>query len=107
MNNIHGIGSSNANNRGGDNRFPMMGGSNDPSGDPRQEGFCKFLKDFCCPTFVFKSVIFFVSIADIIIYFITLLYGIKMSPTELLAPKIETLDMFGMKVKFYFNLFLF
>ncbi len=73
-----------------------MGGA--PEGNPRDENFCKFLKNFCCPMFLFKSVIFFVSIADLIMYIVSVAYGIKNTPTELLAPKVSTLDMLGMKV---------
>jgi hypothetical protein len=99
MSNIYGI---NHNSRGAGNnpRLPMMGGSN-PSGNPREESFGGFLKDFCCPTFHFKSVIFFVSLADVILYIITICYGINMNPNELLAPKTEVLDWFGMKVSKY------
>jgi hypothetical protein len=97
MSNIHGFNNYNSNDNRSQ-RYPMMGGSSNPTGDPRSESFSHFIKDFCCPTFVFKSVIFFVSIIDVIIYIITLCYGIQPNPNELLAPKTETLDMFGMKV---------
>lgn len=100
MSNIHGLNNYNSNNRS--QRYPMMGGSNNPTGDPRNETFSQFLKDFCCPTFVFKSVIFSVSIIDVIIYIITLCYGIQPNPNELLAPLTTTLDNFGMKVKLFF-----
>jgi hypothetical protein len=95
-NNIHGIGELGSSNRGSNNN-PFLGRAVD-QGDPRNESFFKFIRDFCCPTFVFKSVIFFISIADLIIYIATLAYGIKLDPQELLAPKTITLDSFGMKV---------
>ncbi len=98
MNNIHGI--NDISNRRGDGRFPMIGGYNDPSGDPRREGFFTFIRDFCCPTFVFKSFIFIISCVDLVIYILTILYGIKMNPNELLAPTTDTLDKFGMKVNY-------
>jgi hypothetical protein len=74
-----------------------MGAGND-GGNPREESFCKFLKNFCCPMFLFKSVIFFVSIVDIVMYIISIAYGIKKDAKELLAPEIATLDWLGMKV---------
>jgi len=77
-----------------------MGNASDP-GDPRKENFCKFLQNFCCPMFVFTSVIFFVSIVDVIMYCVSLGFGIQRSPTELLAPKFDTLNMLGMKVNKY------
>ncbi len=79
------------------NIYKGMG--NPGEGDPRQENFCKFLKNFCCPMFLFKSIIFFVSIADIIMYCVSLAYGIEKSDKELLAPRFDTLAMLGMKVK--------
>jgi hypothetical protein len=77
MSNIHGFGAGNRNAGGGggdgggsganSNTLPIlgMGGSgNDINENPREENFCKFLKNFCCPMFLFTSVIFFVSCAD-------------------------------------------
>lgn len=73
-------------------------GSTSSNENPREENFCKFLKNFCCPMFLFKSVIFFVSIVDLIMYFVSIGFGIQRTEKELLAPKTETLDMLGMKV---------
>jgi len=99
MSNIHGLGNLPRNsNNNNDRRFGVLGGMDDSSQDPRTEGFFQFLKNFCCPTFVFKSVTFYISIIDVIIYLITLLYGINLNPNELLAPKTDVLDKFGMKV---------
>ncbi len=103
MSNIHRLGDY-PNDRRSNDRMPMMGGMNNPSGDPRKESFLGFIKDFCCATFVFKSVIFIISVIDVVIYIATLCYGIKLDPNELLAPKTETLDMFGMKVLFILTL---
>lgn len=106
--NLHGMNDIERNRQGGgsgNRNMPMMGGSNsEPSGDPRQETFVKFIRDFCCPTFFFKSFVFIISCVDLIIYIITLAYGIKLVPNELLAPKTETLDMFGMKVINIYNI---
>jgi hypothetical protein len=95
--NLHGLGD-NDNNRSRPRNMNLMGGNQQSSGDPRKEGFLTFLRDFCCPMFIFKSVIFFVSCADLIIYIITLCYGIELNPNKLLAPRSDTLDTFGMKV---------
>jgi hypothetical protein len=103
--NIHGV-NDYPSNRRGDNRYPMMGGYNSPSGDPRREGFGTFLKDFCCPAFTFRSFIFIISSVDLAIYILTILNGIKMNPNELLAPTSDTLDKFGMKVKICDKIFL-
>ncbi len=99
-NNIHGVNDYSSNRRG-DSQYPMMGGYNSPSGDPRREGFGKFLKDFCCPAFTFRSFIFIISSVDLAIYLLTIFNGIKMNPNELLAPTSDTLDKFGMKVSLY------
>jgi len=98
MSNIHGLGNLASNNNNNDRRTGVFGGMDNSSTDPRSEGFFQFLKNFCCPTFVFKSVTFYISLIDVIVYFITLLYGINMNPNELLAPKSDVLDNFGMKV---------
>lgn len=86
----------NNNNPGG--YFPIPGGNNEAGGDPRKDSFWKFTRDFCCPQFSFKSFIFIISIIDLIVYIATLSFGITMNPNELLAPRTDTLDMFGMKV---------
>ena len=101
MSNLHGFSEFRNRDSAASNQFSMMGGNMDNGGDPRNESFFQFLKDFCCPKFVFKSVIFFISMIDVIIYIITISFGIKMSPNELLAPLPDTLDMFGMKVKLF------
>ncbi len=100
-NNIHRI-SDFENNPGGNNpggNSPLMGGMNSNQ-DPRKESFCSFLKSIICPTLTAKSFIFWVSLLDIFIYIITLIYGgIEISTSEnptLLAPTYNTLDTFGM-----------
>lgn len=99
--NIHGFGSGSNNNNNSNNNYrpvQMMGSVDNSSGNPREETFFSFLKGVCCPYFTYKSVIFFVSCVDLIMYIITLCFGIKMDATELLAPTYSTLDKFGMKV---------
>lgn len=106
--NIHGFGRNNNNNnnnnqnRGGnDGGFRPVQMINPDEGDngldPRKESFGHFIKNTCCPSFKVLSVIFFVSLIDLVIYIITLCFGIKQTATELLAPTYETLDKFGMK----------
>lgn len=71
------------------------------SGNPRQETFGSFLKNFCCPQYKFKSFIMAITIIDIIIYIVTLSYdGIAdVRNFGLLAPTYKALDFFGMSVK--------
>lgn len=69
-----------------------------PEFDPRKETIYHFFKFTCCPHFKFLSVVFCLSAIDLLIYIITLCFGIEMDPTQLLAPKYTTLDKFGMKV---------
>ena len=63
----------------------------------RKESFISWLKDIFCPNFKYTSIIFILSCLDIIIYIITLFFGIKRVQNELLAPTYQTLDLFGMK----------
>ena len=101
--NIHGFGGSSNNNNNYNNNYrpvPMMGSVDNSSGNPREETFFSFIKGVCYPYFTYKSVIFFVSCIDLIMYIITLSFGIKMDATELLAPTYTTLDKFGMKVNY-------
>ena len=97
--NIHGFGGSSNNNN--DNNYKpvqMMGSVDNSSANPREETFFSFIKGVSCPYFTYKSVIFAVSCVDLIMYVITLCFGIKMDAIELLAPTYNTLDTFGMKV---------
>jgi len=87
----------------GDNRrtVPLLGGSLG-GGSPRSESFFSFIKNFCCPLSTWKSFIFAISLIDIIIYVITLSFGIGLSTPEapyLLPPLQSTLDKFGSLVK--------
>lgn len=63
----------------------------------RSESLLDWLKDIFCPNFKYSSIIFIFTCIDIIIYIITICFGIKRSSTELLAPTYQTLDFFGMK----------
>ena len=63
----------------------------------RNESFLTWLKNIFCPNFKYSSIIFILTCIDLIIYIITILFGIKYTQNELLAPKFETLDLFGMK----------
>lgn len=98
MSNMHGVNDySRQRDNNQNSQFNIMG-SGESYGDPRKEGFWSFLKNFCCPNFKFLSFIFIISCVDLGVYLITLFMGIKLSPSELLAPKPETLDTLGMKV---------
>jgi hypothetical protein len=69
------------------------------SGNPREENFWKFLTNFFCPFFRFKSFISLITLIDIIMYIVTLTYdGIDDVDNGLLAPTFKALDMFGMSV---------
>ena len=63
----------------------------------RKESFLSWIKNMFCPNFKYSSIIFILVCLNLIIYVITILFGIKLTPNELLAPKFETLDLFGMK----------
>lgn len=63
----------------------------------RKESFLTWLKNIFCPNFKYSSIIFILCCLNIIIYLVTICFGIKYVPNELLAPKFETLDLFGMK----------
>ena len=63
----------------------------------RKESLLTWFKDIFCPNFKFTSIIFILTCIDIIMYIITICFGIKRSPDELLAPTYQTLDLFGMK----------
>ena len=54
--------------------------------------------------FLFYSVIFFVSIVDVVMYCVSIGYGIQTSETQLLAPTVATLNMLGMKVYIFIKL---
>ena len=63
----------------------------------RNESFFTWIKNIFCPNFKYSSIIFIITCLDLIVYITTLLFGIKLTQFELLAPKFETLDLFGMK----------
>jgi hypothetical protein len=104
MSNIHRLGdfddresASGANRR----NVPLLGGVLN-SGNPRRESFFSFIKNFCCPLSTWKSSIFTISMIDIIMYIITLCFGIaKSSPQApyFLPPLPETLEKFGSLVR--------
>lgn len=62
----------------------------------RNESFFTWIKNIFCPNFKYSSIIFIITCLDLIVYITTLLFGIKLTQFELLAPKFETLDLFGM-----------
>jgi membrane associated rhomboid family serine protease len=83
------------------NRIEGIGGISPSSqktpNEIRNESFLTWLKNMFCPNFKYSSIIFIITCLDLIVYIITLLFGVKITQFELLAPKFETLDLFGMK----------
>ncbi len=101
--NIRGINDLNNNvRRGNNNSAPFL--SSNSNQDPRGETFLKFLKSIFFPNLTFKSFVFIITIVDIIVYIVTLCYGIdkvgSMPYTRLLAPLKHTLS-FADLVIFY------
>jgi membrane associated rhomboid family serine protease len=102
-NNVHGM-SDFPNQAAGGNgpanrqRIPLLGGNLNMQGDPRKESFPSFLKNFCCPLFTIKSFIFCITIVDVIMYSVSISFGVEASTTELLQPHFKTLDMLGMLI---------
>lgn len=85
-------------------RNPSLFGANiiSNAGNPREESFWKFLNNFFCPFFKFKSFICLITIIDIIMYIVTLAYdGIDDIDNGLLAPTFKSLDLFGMSVRLH------
>ena len=71
----------------------------------RKESFLSWLKDIFCPNFKYSSIVFILTCVDLFTYILTLFFGIKRTPQELLAPTYQTLDLFGMKIpsKIYYG----
>lgn len=68
------------------------------SGSPeeaRKETFWQMLKFIFCPYFTIRSFIFYITLIDIIMYFITVFYDYNTN--EFLQPKLDTLILFGAK----------
>ena len=62
---------------------------------PRQDSFLEMLKFSFCPNFELRSFTSIISIIDIVIYIITLIYGGIVIPSLFLAPTKSTLNIFG------------
>ena len=71
----------------------------------RKESLLSWFKEIFCPNFKYTSIIFLLTSLDLLIYLITLFFGIKRVNNELLAPTYQTLDLFGMKIpsKIYYG----
>lgn len=67
--------------------------------NPRNENFYSFLKSSMCPVFTFKSVTFGLFAVNIILYIVTLCFGLDIRSQRasafFLCPKTETLKKFG------------
>jgi hypothetical protein len=104
--NVRGLRDLESNNNGSANRdgMPLLGG-NISSENPRKESFFFFLRSMCCPLSSFKSFTFVVSILNIIVYIITLCFGIDTSTKDhvtLLGPLPETLEVGSLvRIRFF------
>lgn len=110
MNNVHGLNDFSNNNErrpsSNNQSAPLMANRFSSEGNPRQQGFLNFLKNFCCPNFTVKSFIFIITIIDIILYIVTLCFGVlpaNLKTSKILAPKLDTLIKFGALVINYLN----
>ena len=83
-----------------DPSLPLMASQLNPfsktSNQIIEETFFEYVHGICCPKFSFFSTTFILSCIQIILYIITIFFGIKNEPTELIAPTYETLTDFGM-----------
>ena len=71
--------------------------------DPRKETPCDMFVILCCPTLKVLSLIFIITIIDIIFYFATLSFGLKNNPKAgFLAPLNSVLNDFGFKVLYIY-----
>ena len=97
MSNIRGLGDiENSRSNSPGQRAQLLGLSNTGNSDPRKESFPMFIRNFCCPLSSIKSFIFVISIIDIIVYIVTLSFGIGTSSPQnpqLLPPLAETLQL--------------
>lgn len=65
-------------------------------GDPRKESCFQMCKLTCCPTITFKSFTAIITIVDIVMFIVTLAFGMQTGGrTEFLSPTIDTLVKFG------------
>jgi hypothetical protein len=113
MSNIHGFRDLDDRepNRGNPRASPLlMMNELNSSENARKESFCIFLKNIICPNSSWKSIVVWIAILNIIIYISTISFGIAISDPShrtLLAPTTDTLDKFGMLVRFLINIFRF
>jgi hypothetical protein len=110
MSNIRGIGDFENQPGGSRNRVPLLGQGLMSSENPRKEPFFSFIKNFICPLSTWKSVIFAISMIDIIVYIVTLCFGIGIStPTNpyLLPPLPGTLEIGSLVKKYLLTNFTF
>jgi hypothetical protein len=106
MSNVHGIGDYDRESGAGNNArsVPILGGGGN-NGNPRKENFFSFIKNFCCPLSTWKSFIFAITMIDIIVYLITLCFGIGISTPKnpyLLPPTPETLEKLSLVLLNYY-----
>ena len=80
--------------------LPFIGGSLNPftkKVSEIEDNFPEFLEKTCCPSFTFLSTTFILSMIQILLYIITVCYGIRKDDDMiLLGPKISKLNQFGM-----------
>lgn len=68
--------------------------------NPRKLSFLSFIKSFLFPSLRLISFTSLITLIDIIIFIITISFGIEKNPATLLSPLSSTLDLFGMKDPF-------
>jgi rhomboid protease GluP len=100
------------NNNNVDNTFPIMASTLNPftyknntyiynnTNNIIDEDFPQFIKNTCCPSFTFLSTTVILSLIQIVIYIITICFGLQLNATELFAPRVKTLDNFGILIPF-------
>ena len=96
--NIRGVGDLENNNQGNSNSnrqgMPLLT-SNLISSNPRKESFFFFMRSMCCPLSTWKSFIAVIAVINILVYIVTLSFGITEAKKEnpsFLAPLESTME---------------
>ena len=63
--------------------------------NPRNENFFNFIKNTMCPLFSLCSFTFIVIVVNIVLFLVTLCFGIENTNSKFLCPKRKTLENFG------------
>lgn len=70
--------------QGNQGNMMFFGSGNNFNNDPRKETFLEFLTNIFCPYATWKSVSIYIIFINIIIYFITLFFGLSTRPIDLI-----------------------